>query len=91
MNLDRVFSILLHKKQVSLQLALEDEQRLRVSLVKKFSRHKKELDSIGVLDEELEKCSLSVDRTESTGVSTFHIRPRKVRTRIEYTLIGDSE
>jgi hypothetical protein len=83
-------ALLLDRK---LTLRIETKQRaesLRVSLVRKFSNYKTQMDAIGFLDPSLEVCGCSLQWDKESKLATIALRPRTV-VSIQYELIDQAK
>lgn len=92
MTLQELFDTLLDTRQVQVVLSKDQAESLRVQLVKKWNKYKLDMDAVGFLADDLQRCSLC-RRTSATadGTYTFSLEPKK-RSLTQYeVLLPDQE
>lgn len=87
MTLQEVFDQLILERKVIVQLDKQQAESLRVLLVKKWGKYKRELDALGFLSDDLVNCSLCrKSPTEEESGYTFLLR-EYTRSKTEYTVL----
>lgn len=87
MTLQEVFDQLILERKVTVQLDKQQAESLRVLLVKKWAKYKRELDALGFLSDDLVNCSLcrELPSVEEPGY-TFKLQ-EYTRSKTEYTVL----
>ena len=87
MILSELFDALLLDRELTLRIETKQQaESLRVSLVRKFSSYKQQMNAIGFLDPSLEDCGCSLQWDHESKLATVFLRTRKV-IAIQYELI----
>lgn len=87
MTLQDLFDQLILERTVVVQVDKKQAESLRVQLVKKWGKYKRELDALGFLSDDLANCSLCrTPPTETEPGYTFSLA-EFARPRIEYTVL----
>jgi len=86
MTLQDIFDTLVLERRVTVQLDKSKAESLRVQLVKKWSKYKIDLDSLGFLEDDLAACSLCRRTLSNSQGYEFLLEPRLKQT-INYEVL----
>jgi hypothetical protein len=85
-----IFEKLLEDKQIDVEVTGSTAESLRVSLIRKWTKYKKQYDSLGFLSDEMKSLSVSMTKLpvdETTGIGGTRYSLRQKTNRATYQIL----
>ena len=87
MTIPEIFNLLLDMKAPVISCSKAEAESLRVQLVKRWSKYKRELDSVGMLDDARKALACSCQWDEEAGTAKYLLR-EPTRKPVEFKVIS---
>jgi hypothetical protein len=85
-TIPEIFSMLLDGERVVIACSPEQGESLRIQLVKRWSKYKRELDAVGFLGADKAELVCSCTRDATSGTTAYLLR-KTVRQPLQFTII----